>query len=421
MNATGPLPGFRVSYLVIEGEQVMSSTNPLGNRRTWRMSAACSVILLCWFALAGCAEDQTPSAQTPGSGDESSSADLPSLDAIYAGTEHEPPLTSPPPAKDINVWWINCGAASDGCNDPALAGEEAAKALGWDVTVYDAQFVNHSTGIRQAIADGADAIVTHGMDCSANLQALKEARDAGIAILGMEDLDCNEDGGDFDAYNVPIIVNKTTPTWTEYFENAWGGPMADYVVAKTNGAAKVIQVTNTEGFAKNIAAGQLAELDKCSGCEVVATVESTAVTQSDGTLTAKFKAALAAHPEANAVLYPWDTVVSLAGLSTAIKQAGRGDMIVVSEGGYAPTQELIRKGGEGLTAVNSNSAGIVGWSAMDALNRYFNGTPPRPEGLGFRMIDKENGVPASGGYVSPIDYKALFMQAWEEGAEEPVQ
>lgn len=405
----------------------MSSIYRHGRRRNWRIGAACSAVVLCSLALAGCASDQSSSAgdrstaaQTPQSADGSgSAADLPSMDAIYAGTEHAPPATSPPPAKDKNVWWINCGAASDGCNDPALAGEEAAKALGWDVTVYDAQFVNYSTGIRQAIAAGADAIVTHGMDCSANLQALKEARDAGIAILGAEDLDCNEDGGDFDAYNVPFIPNETTQTMPEYFEKAWGGAMADYVVAKTNGQAKIIQVTNTEGFGKNIAAGQLAQLEKCSGCEVVETVESTGVTQSDGTLTAKFKAALAAHPEANAVLYPWDTVVSLAGLSAAIKQAGRGDMIVVSEGGYAPTQDLIRKGDEGLTAVNSNSAGIVGWSAMDALNRYFNGTAPRPEGLGFRMIDKDNGVPASGGYVSPIDYKTLYMQAWKAGAEKP--
>jgi ribose transport system substrate-binding protein len=318
-----------------------------GHRRRWGASAACATVLLYGFALAGCTDDASSSAgQVSGSTQPSnpsggsSSADLPSLDAIYAGTEGKPPATSPPAAKDKNVWFINCGAASDGCNDVALAGEEAGKALGWKVTSYDAQFVNFSTGIRQAVADGADAIVTDGMPCGSNIQALKEAQDAGVALLGMEDLDCyQEDGGsDFHAYNVPIIPNETTQTWPDYFAKAWAAPMSDYVIAKTGGHAKVIQVSITEGFAKNIAAGQVAALEKCSGCEIVETVESNGAGMGDGTLTAKFKAALTAHPEANAVLYPWDTVVSLSGLSTALVQAGRGDMLVVSEGGYGPVK-----------------------------------------------------------------------------------
>jgi ribose transport system substrate-binding protein len=389
-------------------------------RRRRSIAAALGLMLLCGL-IAACGSNNKNSTSGPsGASSTTSSAsgsNLPDLAAIYRGSEHAPPATSPPPAKHKSVWWINCGAAAAGCNDPAKAGIEAGKALGWRMTDYDAAFVNQSKGIRAAIAAKADAIITHGMTCDSNMQAVKEARAAGIAMLNMEHLDCTGQK----LFNVPFIPNKTTPDWPHYFSDAWGKPEVEYAIAKTKGNLKAIIADDIDGFAKTVTDGQNAAMAECSTCKIVDTVKFGAAQLSDGTLTAKFKTALTAHPEANAVIYPYDTVVSLAGLSKAIKQAGRTDMIVVSEGGYAPTMDLIRKGGEGLTAVNANSAGIVGYSAIDALNRYFQGTPPRPEGLGFRMIDAEHGMPPTGGYVSPLPYKALFKKAWAAGVEKPTK
>jgi ribose transport system substrate-binding protein len=380
--------------------------------RKWRSaSATLGLVLLCG-SVAACGGAASGASNAAGT-----TAKLPDLAAIYKGSEHEPPATSPPPAKGKSVWWINCGAAAAGCNDPAKAGVEAGEKLGWKMTNYDAEFVNQSKGIRAAIAAHADAIITHGMTCDNNIQAVKEARAAGIAMLNVEHLDCTGQK----LYNVPFIPNRSTPDWEHYFSDAWGKPMVEYAIAKTKGNLKAIIVKDVDGFARTVSDGQKAAMDACSSCKIVDTVEFTAPQLSDGTLTAKFKTALIAHPEANAVIYPYDTVVTLSGLSAAIKQAGRTDMIVVSEGGYAPTMDLIRQGGEGLTAVNANSAEIVGYSAIDALNRYFQGTPPRPEGLGFRMIDADHGMPATGGYVSPLDYKALMEKAWAAGAEKPTK
>jgi len=378
------------------------------------VTAALGLVLLCGvLAACGNSEKSSTSGASGASNTTANASKLPDLAAIYRGSEHAPPTTSPPPAKNKSVWWINCGAAAAGCNDPAKAGIEAGKALGWKMTNYDAQFVNQSKGIRAAIAAHADAIITHGMTCDNNLEAVKEARAAGIALLNSEHLDCKGQH----LFNVPFIPNKTTPTWAAYFRDAWGKPMVEYAIAKTKGKLKAIVVKDIDGFAATVGDGQSAALAQCSTCKVVATVPFTAAQLGDGTLTAKFKTALTAHPEANAVIYPYDTVVTLSGLSKAIKQAGRTDMVVVSEGGYAPTMDLIRKGGEGLTAVNANSPVVVGYSAIDALNRYFQGTPERPEGLGFRMIDAGHGLPASGGYVTPLDYAGLMKKAWAQGAE----
>jgi ribose transport system substrate-binding protein len=383
----------------------------------WRsLTAALGIVLGCAFlAACGGSSKASTGGASANSNTPASTSQLPDLAAIYRGSEHAPPATSPPPAKGKSVWWINCGAAAAGCNEPALAGIQAGQYLGWKMTDYDAQFVNQSKGIRAAIAAHADAIITHGMTCDNNIEAVKEARAAGIAMLNSEHLDCKGQ----QLYNVPFIPNQTTPNWADYFRDAWGRPMVEYAIAKTKGNLKAIVVKDIDGFSSTVGDGQSAALAECSTCKVVDTVDFTAAQLGDGTLTAKFKAALIAHPEANAVIYPYDTVVTLSGLSRAIKQEGRTDMIVVSEGGYAPTMALIRKGGEGLTAVNANSPVIVGYSAIDALNRYFQGTPPRPEGLGFRMIDADHGLPASGGYVTPLDYVGLMKKAWAAGAETP--
>jgi ribose transport system substrate-binding protein len=382
----------------------------------WRsLTAALSIVLGCaCLAACGTISKGSTGGASASSNTPASTSQLPDLAAIYGGSEHAPPATSPPPAKGKSVWWINCGAAAAGCNAPALAGVQAGQYLGWKMTDYDAQFVNQSKGIRAAIAAHADAIITHGMTCENNIEAVKEARAAGIAMLNMEHLDCKGQH----LFNVPFIPNKTTPNWADYFRDDWGRPMVEYAIAKTKGNLKAIVVKDIDGFSSTVGDGQSAALAECSTCKVVDTVDFTAAQLGDGTLTAKFKAALIAHPEANAVIYPYDTVVTLSGLSRAIKQEGRTDMIVVSEGGYAPTMDLIRKGGEGLTAVNANSPVIVGYSAIDALNRYFQGTP-RPEGLGFRMIDADHGMPASGGYVTPLDYVGLMKKAWAAGAETP--
>jgi ribose transport system substrate-binding protein len=262
-------------------------------------------------------------------------------------------------------------------------------------------------------------LVFQVVDSNATVPPRRDARAAGIAVLGSEGLDCNEDGGDFDAYNVPFIPNETAKTWPDYFTQSEGAAMGQYAVAKTGGKGKVIVVADVAGFSKNVEAGQREAILSCKACSVVDTVHYTASQMSDGTLLAKFKAALAAHPEANAVVYPYDTVVSLGGLSSALVQAGRGDMTVVSEGGYATTMKLIRQGNSGLTAVLSADPGLIGWTAMDALNRYFQGTPAVPEGLGLRMVDHDHGASASGGYLSPMDFRTAFKKAWAEGSETP--
>ena len=55
-------------------------------------------------------------------------------------------------------------------------------------------------------------------------------------------------------------------------------------------------------------------------------------------------------------------------------------------------------------------------AAIDTLNRFFNGAPAVPEGVGMALITKGHNLPASGDeYEATIDFKAAYMKAWGLG------
>jgi hypothetical protein len=38
----------------------------------------------------------------------------------------------------------------------------------------------------------------------------------------------------------------------------------------------------------------------------------------------------------------------------------------------------------------------------------------RPEGVGFRPVDKTHNLPPAGsGYISPVDFKAAYAKTWK--------
>ena len=70
-----------------------------------------------------------------------------------------------------------------------------------------------------------------------------------------------------------------------------------------------------------------------------------------------------------------------------------------------------------LTAItNARSVEWEGYAAIDTLNRFFNGKPPVPEGVGMALITKDHNLPASGDeYKASINFKAAYMKAWGIG------
>jgi ribose transport system substrate-binding protein len=344
---------------------------------------------------------------------------VPTLNQLYKGTESTPPTTGPPVAKHKSIVFVSCGQASPGCAGVPDEMGIPAKLLGWSYRIIDGQLNANNgwaNGIRQAIALKPDVIVIHGMNCPDVKQPLEDAAKAGIPVMGLEDVDCNDPllpgGGSAPLFKINMKYTAEDPTGGDYFYR-WGAYQADYIIDATKGHAKIIQTVYQPIFGAHQEAGQDAELKKCAGCQIVAKIPFGAADQTpNGPLFQKFTTVLTQQPEANAVMMNFDTDVNTAGLSKAIVDAGRTSMIAVGGEGYAPALQLIREH-QGLSAEAAHDGKWMAWGAIDELNRYFNGQPSVPEGVGFRIIDKNhNMMPPNTPYATPVPYKADYEKLW---------
>lgn len=333
----------------------------------------------------------------------------------YKGTNRMPDTTSRPASTGKKVVVISGGQAALSASVPSDAAVEAAKAIGWDVTLYDQKLdPTNATGlIRQAIAAGADGIVLDATDCPLAKQALQEAKAKNVKVVPIYAFDCNDPifstGGEplFSGF----INNGKEAADIDAFTKSYGADQAAAVIAATDGKAQVILFQDSEFTSlKYTAMGIKEELAKCGGCKIVAEVDFKAA-ELGPALQQKAASALLQHPDATAVKIPY-TAAALLGIAPAVAQSSRRDKLYVMGGeGFAPELDLLRQG-KGITAVTIISSDWTGWAAIDTLNSLFLGRPPADSGLGWQLADKDHNVPASGPLVPAIDFKGAYRKAW---------
>ncbi|MEY2532107.1 MAG: ribose transport system substrate-binding protein, partial [bacterium] len=220
-----------------------------GRRSMRRAIGWCLAVGVLAAVLAGCGgSDSSEEPASAGSGSASGGGNT-VLDAAKAEQEKyfkgegysAPPATSPSPQKGKNVWVMSCDQSIPSCSTPVAAAVEAAKAMGWKVTLYDAKLnpARIVEGYRQAIAAKADGMVTYSIDCPLAKGALAAVKKAGIKVVTGESLDC-EDDPQFD-----YVVDYTQGEFPEWF-SATGDMAGTNLIAGTDGAPKVIVLNQTD-------------------------------------------------------------------------------------------------------------------------------------------------------------------------------
>ncbi len=383
-----------------------------------RAVAAALLVTASGIALSACgsgssSKETSGTAATSGS-NASTVAGVPSLEELYKGTEAPPPTAGPAAVKGKTIVWISCGQVSEGCSGPAASAEEAAKELGWHFKLLDAKFGAggaFGASIRQATVLKPDAIVVVAINCNAAQQPLEEAKQAGIPVLGLVNNDCDANGGP-KLQPIPMVLNNTSPTTTDFWTN-YGAQKAAYIIHKTNGQAKVINMWLSDSLAE-INDGFTATLKKCRGCQVVANLPMLAPEQAPGgPLPQRFTTGLARHPDANAFAITADSTLIGSGLASKMNSMPAAKKLVSVAGeGSAAGMDLLRKPDGVPTAENGYDNGWVGYAAMDSLNRFFAKAPAVPEGLGTRIVDREHNLTTNGEYASPIDFKSAYRKVW---------
>src|ERR1044072_1804608 len=117
------------------------------------------------------------------------------VQTLFSGKSYTaPPTTAPKPEPGKKIWVVPYGLSIAAGALFAAGVQDAGKAIGWDVTVFDGKFDPNTSlaGVRQAIRARADGIITYGIDCPYVQAALTEAKAAEIPVIGVENYDCSE-------------------------------------------------------------------------------------------------------------------------------------------------------------------------------------------------------------------------------------
>ncbi len=394
----------------------MSGRHPLSARGVATAGVAASLLLL-----AGCGGSSTKAAPDTAATTPAGGSGAPATTAATSGEQvssaplKAPDATARPGAKGKKIVVISSGQASISSSVPVASAVEAAKALGWSTTIYDEAFNPASAPglVGQALASGADGIILDATDCPTVKNALEQAKAKGVKVVGIYSFDCNDPifgGGGQPLFSGQINYGARAADIGKFTEQ-YGADQAKAVIKATDGKAKVVFFNDQEfTVLRYTGKGFLDELATCAGCKVVAKVDFTG-TELGPNLQQKVTSALLQHPEANAVKSPY-TAATLLGIGPAVTQSGRGNKLYVMGGeGFAPELDLLRSG-QGLNAVNIAPSDWTAYAAVDTMNSLFSGKPIAESGLGWQLVDKQQGLPASGPYIPAVDFKAAYKKAW---------
>ncbi|WP_028049432.1 substrate-binding domain-containing protein [Cellulomonas sp. URHD0024] len=333
------------------------------------------------------------------------------LENAYAGKTGAPPTVPTVPPKDIDLWVISCGQQAPSCATPVAASQEAAEAAGWTVNVCDGQLNPEGWGscVRQAIGAGANVIIPIGIDCISIQQPFVEAKAAGVTVVGGGGADCNSAGSEalWATERIPLEGVNVHDFW-----NLSGKLAADWIIGKTDGKAKVLQLSFSDPLWGPWQRSAFAsEIATCEGCDVVGNLEISNNDLVSGAIGQKFQTALLQADDANAVYIPMGAWVT-AGLGQGIVASGRSDQLAVISGfGDASTVEAIRAGA-GLDAIVGYSTEWGGWGSVDTAIRVLNGEEVQATGEGQQVIDAEHGLPPTGDYDPGVDFRAAYRNLW---------
>lgn len=383
--------------------------------KTYRRSTALAAALTATVLMAACStEGSSGGERRESTKEEQANADSvqDTLDALYAGESYqEPPADGPAAQKGKKVFMVNVGTQAPTGSKVAEAGREVAEILGWDLIIFDGKFQPnlYQEGIRRAIAEDADVIWNFAIDCPVARTAFEEAKDARIPVIGQEAADCNDTDP-----NAPSLFAENL----EYSEGSFldwaralGAAQADWVIAKTGGQAKVIEfAVNDLIITTALHEGFMEEMATCDTCEIVQTVQSSAALLGPE-LQAKVEQTLLRNPDANAVAFSYDDLLTGGG-AAAVLSSGRSDQLEVIGGtGFPANNELIAND-QGQDAAYGIDYVYETWAAADLINRFLAGEDGVPGGVGVQVYDGDNGLPEDT-YVAPIDdYKEQYTEIW---------
>jgi ribose transport system substrate-binding protein len=332
--------------------------------------------------------------------------------ALKGPTEWQGPTEPVKAPSSFKLALITCDNASEGCLAPAKGAQQAAEALGWTATIYDGQSdpTVQAKRVQQAIASGADGIITESVDGRSITSGLKDAKAAGIPVVSTSNAAAPGEQG----YEVDV-----SPDFDRF-----GRDIANWMMVDSSGKANVLPYVDRE-YQSTVSTlnGLVDQLKACSTCTVESPVNFVAKDVASN-LGPQTVSDLRAHPKVDYVHFAFDPAATVQ--VPAIMQAGLGDKIKASSiiGGEQNLQFIADGQVQAADAVWDNT--YQGWASVDQLIRLATNQPPAvsegvPDRFKFNenlpsiLITKDN-LPADGKtYTAPFDYQSEYKKLWGIG------
>jgi ribose transport system substrate-binding protein len=321
-------------------------------------------------------------------------------------------------AKGKKIAVISRGQQSPSSSVPVSGAVEAAKALGWQVTVLDLKLIPSSAPavVQQAIDLGVDGIVAN-FDCAYAPAQFAAAKARGIKIVPLFGFDCTDPsvtGKPGESQFTTFVNYGVARVDTAKYTMNFGAVAAHAVIAATNGTAKVIAFNDESSTVLHYThAGFIETIKRCEGCEILEVVEF-GTNELGPVLAAKAKAALDRHPDATVIRSAHSAATQLSIAPALISTGRQSNVLVIGGEGQARDLDLIRTK-QGLSMTLNTDSQWAGWATVDSLNSAFNGENPRPAGFGGLLIDRDHNLPPSGPVQHNVNFKSVYRKAWGVG------
>jgi ribose transport system substrate-binding protein len=382
-----------------------------------RLAAGIGLLAL---SLAACSSGSVGggSASAPGSASASASASSSSVDpdivaksqaivdaALGKGTGFTPPTGGPTAQKaGATIAYVGADLTNGGINAVGDGVKEAAKAIGWSVTILDGKgsAQGRTEALSQAIASNPAGIILGGFDAKEQASTIKKATDAKIPIVSWHG---GPKAGPMAEYSV--FDNVTTDA-IEVSTLA-----AAFVVADSKGTAGVILYTDRQydiAVAKSDA--MKAYIEKCGGCSVLA-YENSPIAESDSRMPSLVAGELQQFGSKLTYLMGINGNY-FGGAQTALRAAkipgdGPPKAVAAGDGDAAEFQRI--RNHDYQTATVAEPVYLQGWQLVDELNRALAGE----QASGFvakpGLVVASN-VPAKGVFDPDSGYRDVYTKNW---------
>ena len=314
------------------------------------------------------------------------------------------PTSGPRAVKAKTIVYVAQTLSNPGVAGNAKGVQEAGKAIGWTVHVIDGQ--GSPAGIQsafsQAIALKPAGIVIGGFDPNSTAAQVAQANAAGIPLIGRHAV------GDPGPSAKPKLFTNITSSVADVSKIS-----AQYIIAKSNGAAAVVVFTdNSIPFAANKAVLLKQDLAACPSVKVLVTENipipdaATRTPQAVSGLLSQFRSAWTWSVAIND-LYFDSAAPSLR--SAGLKGNAAPFNVGAGDGSPAAFQRIAA--GQYQAATIPEPLNEQGWQIVDEFNRSFAGAPASGFVATAHITDSSN-VGKQTSYDPANGYRGRYEAIW---------